>query len=133
MQIDGETVGAIGEGLLVLVAIEREDRWTNARKLADKLLDYRVFSDKTGRMNHSVRDVGGGLLVVPQFTLSATTHKGNRPGFDAAMPPEAAEKLFDRFHAYLKEHHCTVASGRFGAYMRVHLVNDGPVTFSLRC
>lgn len=133
VRVDREIVATIGPGLVVFIGIERDDGWHNARKLATKLLDYRVFGDDTGRMNHSLGELGGGLLVVSQFTLAADTGKGNRPGFDAAMPSEAAEKLFARLYAELDARHSPVASGRFGAHMEVSLVNDGPVTFRLRC
>lgn len=133
VRVDQEMVGTIGPGLVAFIGIERDDAWHNAQKLCDKLLGYRVFADASGRMNHSLREVGGGLLVVSQFTLAAQTGKGNRPGFDSAMPTQAAEKMFARLYAELDARYAPLAQGRFGADMQVSLVNDGPVTFWLRC
>lgn len=130
--IDGETAGAIGVGLLVLVCAERGDTDAAADKLLAKILKLRIFSDAEGRMNRSVQDVQGGLLVVSQFTLAADTSSGNRPGFTGAAPPEEGRRLYDHFVARARAAHPVVETGRFGADMKVHLVNDGPVTIPLR-
>ena len=132
VEVDGETVGAIGAGLLVLVALEPADGEMQARRMCERLLGYRVFADEAGRMNRSVTDVRGGLLLVPQFTLAADTAKGMRPSFTSAAPPEHGKRWFDRLVELARAAHETVETGRFGAHMRVHLVNDGPVTFILR-
>ncbi len=132
VEVAGETVGAIGPGLLVLVCAERGDSTENADRLLERLLNYRVFSDEEGKMNLSIRDVQGGLLLVPQFTLAADTRKGNRPSFTPAAPPTEGERLFDYMLAKAKNVHSPVASGRFGAGMQVSLTNDGPVTIWLR-
>jgi D-aminoacyl-tRNA deacylase len=130
--IAGETVGQIGVGLLVLVCAEPQDTEAIAQKLLAKILKLRIFADEQGKMNRSVQDVGGGLLVVSQFTLAADTQGGNRPGFTGAAPPALGEALYDRFVALAREQHPLVQTGRFGADMQVHLVNDGPVTIPLR-
>ena len=132
VDVDGETVGAIGPGLMVLVCAERGDGEGNAERLLERLLNYRVFSDADGKMNLSLRDVGGGLLLVPQFTLAADTRKGNRPSFTPAAAPEDGMRLFD--HMLARRARCThrFESGRFGADMQVALTNDGPVTIWLR-
>ena len=132
VEVDGETVGSIDAGLLALVCAERLDGEAQVRTLLAKLLAYRVFSDDRGRMNRSLADTGGGLLIVPQFTLAADTRSGLRPSFTPAAPPDAARRLFDAFVAQARQAHPTVETGRFGADMQVHLVNDGPVTFWLR-
>lgn len=129
--VDGETVGSIGPGLCVLVGVTPEDSERTADRLAERLLAYRVFPDDQGRMNRSLADTGGGLLLVPQFTLAADTRKGNRASFTGAADPEDAERLFTRLAATAGGRHPDVATGRFGAHMRVALVNDGPVTFWL--
>jgi len=131
VDVDGETVGAINQGLLVLVGVQPEDDPAVADKLLKRLLDYRVFNDSQGRMNLSLRDIDGGLLLVSQFTLAADTRKGLRPGFSTAAAPEQAAALFDYLLQRADALHSRVASGRFGADMQVHLVNDGPVTFLL--
>ncbi len=131
VEVEGEVVGAIDQGLLVLVGIEPQDDQAAADKLLQRLLKYRVFHDDAGRMNCSLQDVQGGLLLVSQFTLAADTRKGLRPGFSTAAPPEQAQVLFDYLLKQARAAHPTVASGRFGADMQVHLVNDGPVTFLL--
>lgn len=131
VEVDGEVVGAIDQGLLVLVGVEREDDQTLADKLLHKLLRYRVFSDEQGKMNRSLMDVGGGLLLVSQFTLAADTSSGLRPGFSSAAPPDAGEQLYDYLLAQAQQQHPQVACGRFRADMQVHLQNDGPVTFLL--
>jgi D-aminoacyl-tRNA deacylase len=132
VEVDGATVGAIGTGLLVLIGVERHDAEAQAERLLERLLNYRVFPDAEGRMNRSLRDTGGGLLLVPQFTLPADTRKGNRPSFTPAAPPEEGERLFGYLLARAREQHAEVAAGCFGADMQVHLVNDGPVTFWLQ-
>lgn len=129
--VDGEVVGAIDRGLLALVGIEPQDDEARVAKLLHKLLNYRVFGDAEGRMNLSLRDVDGGLLLVSQFTLAADTRSGMRPSFSSAAPPAQGEALFDALVALAREQHPQVATGRFGAHMRVQLVNDGPVTFLL--
>lgn len=129
--IDGETVGAIGRGLLALVAIEPGDGEPQVARMLERLLGYRVFSDDLGKMNRSLRDVAGGLLLVSQFTLAADTSKGMRPSFTSAAPPTLGRSLFDRVVERARAEHRVVATGRFGADMKVHLVNDGPVTFRL--
>ena len=130
--IAGETVGQIGVGLLVLVCAEPQDTEAIGQKLLDKILKLRIFADEAGKMNRSVQDVAGGLLIVSQFTLAADTRSGNRPGFTGAAPPALGEALYDRFVALAREQHPLVQTGRFGADMQVHLVNDGPVTIPLR-
>ena len=129
--VNAETVGEIEHGLLVFLGLDRDDDRAGADRMVDKLLAYRVFADSEGRMNDSVVDVHGGVLLVSQFTLSADTRKGLRPGFSSAMPPREAEQLYDYTLAQLRRHHPLVASGVFGADMQVSLVNDGPVTFLL--
>tara|TARA_R110001599_G_scaffold136296_1_gene314681 strand:+ start:23139 stop:23576 length:438 start_codon:yes stop_codon:yes gene_type:complete len=131
VEVADEVVGAIAQGLLVLVGVEPEDSQASADKMLKRLLDYRVFNDPQGRMNLSLRDIDGGLLLVSQFTLAADTRKGRRPGFSTAAPPEQAAALFDYLLERARTQHSVVASGRFGADMQVHLVNDGPVTFLL--
>ncbi len=132
VEVGGATVGAIGSGLLVLVGVERDDAEPQADRLLERLLNYRVFPDSEGRMNRSLCDTGGGLLLVPQFTLAADTRKGNRPSFTQAAPPTEGGRLFGYVLDGARERHAAVASGLFGADMQVHLVNDGPVTFWLR-
>lgn len=132
VEVDDRTVGAIAQGLLVLVAVERGDTEQQANRLLERLLGYRVFSDENGRMNRSVVDVGGGLLLVSQFTLAADTQKGSRPGFSPAASPEEGRRLFEYFVAAAKRAHPVVETGEFGAHMRVTLTNDGPVTFWLQ-
>jgi len=131
VEVGGEIVGAIDQGLLVLVGIEPQDDRASADRLLHKLLNYRVFADAEGRMNCSVQDIQGGLLLVSQFTLAADTRKGLRPGFSTAAPPQQAEELFDYLLAQARQGWSQVATGRFGADMQVHLVNDGPVTILL--
>lgn len=130
--IDGTTVGAIERGLLVLLGVEAGDTAAEADRLLERLLNYRVFSDDAGKMNLSLRDIGGGLLLVPQFTLAADTRKGLRPGFSTAAPPEQGRLLFDHVVMQAQRAHAQVATGRFGADMQVTLTNDGPVTFWLQ-
>lgn len=129
--VDGETVGEIGRGILLLLGIQKHDDSPACEKLLNKVLSYRIFPDDAGQMNASLRDIGGGLLVVSQFTLAADTKKGLRPSFSSAAPPAMAELLYDEFVQRAKASHPDVQTGRFGANMQVHLVNDGPVTFLL--
>jgi D-aminoacyl-tRNA deacylase len=132
VRVDSETVGAIGPGLLALVAVEAADTPAAADRTLERLLGYRVFPDAEGRMNLSLRDTGGGLLLVPQFTLAADTRKGMRPSFSSAASPELGQALFQRLLEAARAVHPQVAAGRFGADMQVALVNDGPVTFWLQ-
>jgi D-tyrosyl-tRNA(Tyr) deacylase len=131
VEVAGEVVGAIDRGLLVLVGVEPQDSEASADKLLHRLLNYRVFGDADGKMNLSLKDVAGGLLLVSQFTLAADTKSGMRPSFSSAAPPAQGAALFDYLLARAGAQHAPVASGRFGADMQVHLVNDGPVTFLL--
>lgn len=130
--VDGEVTGAIGRGLLVLVCAEKGDTEREADALLAKLLAYRVFPDDAGKMNRSVTDVAGGLLLVPQFTLAADTRSGTRPSFSPAAAPEDGRRLFDHVVRQARGRHGIVETGRFGADMKVALINDGPVTFWLR-
>jgi D-aminoacyl-tRNA deacylase len=130
--VDDVTVGAIDTGLMTLVCAERGDTEKEADALLNKLLSYRVFSDDAGKMNRSVVDVQGGLLLVPQFTLAADTQSGTRPSFTPAAAPDIARRLFDYFVATAISKHANVATGRFGADMQVSLTNNGPVTFWLQ-
>jgi len=129
--VGGEVTGQIGQGLLVLIAVQRGDGPEQARRLAERLLSYRVFEDDTGRMNLDVTRIGGGLLLVPQFTLAADTGKGNRPSFSRAAEPAEGQALFDECVAAVRARWDKVATGRFGANMDVELLNQGPVTFWL--
>ena len=131
VEVAGEVAGAIDQGLLALVGVEPHDTPASADKLLHKLLNYRVFADADGKMNRSLTDVDGGLLLVSQFTLAADTKSGLRPSFSTAAPPALGEQLFDDLLAKARARHGQVASGRFGADMQVHLINDGPVTFLL--
>ncbi len=132
VNVAGETVGAIGAGLLVLVCAEPTDTPAHAARLVDKLLKLRIFADAAGKMNRSVQDVAGGLLLVSQFTLAADTNSGNRPSFTGAAPVALGRALFDEVLRLTRERHAPVQSGVFGADMQVHLVNDGPVTIPMR-
>lgn len=131
VQVAGDTVGEIAQGLLVLVCAQPADGEAQAVKLVDKLLKLRVFSDEAGKMNRSVQDVGGGLLIVSQFTLAADTGGGNRPSFTGAAPAELGRQLYGRVLQLARERHPQVAAGIFGADMQVELVNDGPVTIPM--
>ncbi len=131
VRVDDELIGEIGPGLLVLVGVQKGDDEARAERLLQRLLGYRVFPDGEGRMNRSLVDVEGGLLLVPQFTLPADTRKGTRPGFSTAAPPEEGRRLFHHLLQRAREQHSPVAAGRFGADMQVSLTNDGPVTFWL--
>jgi D-tyrosyl-tRNA(Tyr) deacylase len=132
VEVEGARIGAIGPGLLVLACAESGDSEADAERLVERLLHYRVFSDSHGRMNLSVRDVAGALLLVPQFTLAADTRTGRRPSFTPAASAQDGKRLFEHFLACARVNHSPVASGQFGAHMRVSLVNDGPVTFWLQ-
>ena len=129
--VDGETVGAIGRGLLAFVGVEQGDTESRADRLVERILGYRVFPDAEGRMNLSLRDVRGGLLLVSQFTLVADTKKGMRPSFSSAAPPDEGQRLFEHLVERARAAHSPVATGRYAADMQVVLVNDGPVTFWL--
>jgi D-tyrosyl-tRNA(Tyr) deacylase len=131
--VDGEVVGAVGAGLLALVGVEPGDGEVAIARMAERLLGYRVFADQAGRMNRSLVDTEGGLLLVSQFTLAADTRSGMRPSFTTAAPPEEAEQGFNRLVEICRQKHPgRVETGRFGAHMVISLVNDGPVTFLLR-
>lgn len=132
VQVQAETVGTIGQGLLVLICAERGDHQAVADRLLAKVLKLRVFADSAGKMNCSLQEVGGGLLVVSQFTLAADVASGNRPGFSQAAPPGEGQKLYDYFVQQARALHPLVQTGRFGADMQVSLVNDGPVTIPIR-
>jgi len=129
--VDGKTVGDIQQGLLVLLGVEKEDTEASAEKLLDKVLQYRIFADADSKMNLSVQDINGGVLLVSQFTLAADTRKGLRPSFSSAAAPEKAKALYDYAEYYLRGKHAVVATGIFAADMQIELVNDGPVTFLL--
>ena len=131
VEIDGEVVGEIGQGILVLVGVQRDDDEALARAFVERLLNYRVFADADGKMNLSTRDIGGGLLLVPQFTLAADTRKGRRPSFTSAAAPQKGSEIFAHMLEYARSVHEPVGGGQFGADMQVRLVNDGPVTFIL--
>lgn len=131
VEIDGKITGAIGRGLLVLIGVEQDDDKTRADRLLERLLGYRVFPDNAEKMNLSVRDISGGLLLVPQFTLTADTEKGMRPSFTPAATPESGRRLFDYLLEQARTQHAPVEAGVFGADMQVTLTNDGPVTFWL--
>ncbi len=132
VDIAGRTVGAIDAGLLVLLCAERGDVDALAERMLAKILKLRIFSDDAGKMNRSVQDIGGGLLVVSQFTLAADVSGGNRPSFTQAAPPDEGRRLYDYFVAQARAAHPVVATGEFGADMQVHLLNDGPVTIPLQ-
>lgn len=132
VEVAGQVVGAIEQGLLVLLCAERGDTDAEAQRLLAKVLKLRIFSDSAGKMNQSLQDVGGGLLIVSQFTLAADTTGGNRPSFTQAAAPDEGHRLYDHFVALARAQHPVVATGQFAADMQVHLVNDGPVTIPLR-
>jgi D-tyrosyl-tRNA(Tyr) deacylase len=132
VKVDGETVGEIGRGLLVLIGVERGDGEAQVRRLLERLLSYRVFPDADDKMNLSVSDIDGGLLLVPQFTLPADTRKGTRPSFTPAASPAEGKRLFNYLVEQAQQRYSRIATGRFGADMKVALVNDGPVTFWLQ-
>lgn len=132
VHVNGDRVGAVGRGVLALIGVERGDSEREADRLLERLLAYRIFPDTEGRMNLDLRQAGGGLLLVPQFTLAANTNKGNRPSFTSAAEPAEGQRLFEHVVEQARRHLTEVATGRFGAHMRVALVNDGPVTFWLQ-
>jgi D-tyrosyl-tRNA(Tyr) deacylase len=129
--VAGRLVGSIGQGTMALIGVRRGDDRASAERLLERMLSYRIFPDGAGRMGRSLRDIGGGLLLVPQFTLAADTHKGTRAGFSAAAAPDEARRLFDYLLDRARGSHSPVAAGEFGAEMQVTLTNDGPVTFWL--
>ena len=131
VDVDGRTVATIGPGLLVFIGVEQRDDESRAERLLERLLGYRVFPDAAGKMNLSVADIGGGVLLVPQFTLAADTHKGMRPSFTPAAPPEQGRRLFEYLVNRARTQYASVETGVFGADMQVTLTNDGPVTFWL--
>ncbi len=131
VDVAGETVGAIGRGILALVAVEKGDAVAQADRLLERILGYRIFEDTEGKMNRSLADIGGDLLLVSQFTLAADTQKGMRASFTPAASPDEGKRWFDYLVDRARSRHAVVATGRFGAHMQVHLVNDGPVTFWL--
>ena len=132
VDVSGETIAAIGPGLMVLIGVERNDAEANADRLIERILGYRIFSDTAGKMNLSLRDIQGDLLLVPQFTLPADTAKGMRPSFTPAADPALGEQLFNYLLEKARASHAVVQNGRFGAEMQVRLTNDGPVTFWLQ-
>ena len=132
VEVDSQIIAAIDTGLLVFIGVEKDDTQTRANRLLERLLGYRVFPDAGGRMNLSLIDIHGGLLLVPQFTLTADTDKGTRPSLSSAAPPELGRALFDHLLQQARAAYTVVAAGGFGADMQVHLINDGPVTFWLR-
>ena len=132
VQVAGLTVGAIHRGILALIGVEKGDTEREAQRLAERVIGYRIFADDGGKMNRSLADVGGGLLIVPQFTLAADTQSGARPSFSSAAPPAEGEKLYLRFVELARARHASVETGTFAADMQVSLVNDGPVTFWLQ-
>jgi D-tyrosyl-tRNA(Tyr) deacylase len=131
VEVDRQVIGQIDQGILVLVGVQAEDDLAIMQRQLERLLNYRIFSDAEGKMNLSLRDVEGGLLLVPQFTLAANTRKGRRPGFASAASPLQGSEIFDAMVVAARANHPLVACGRFGADMQVHLINDGPVTFIL--
>ncbi len=130
--VDKKVVGEIGQGILLLLGVEKADTEASADKLLDKVLAYRIFADQDNKMNCNVQQINGGVLVVSQFTLAADTRKGLRPSFSSAAPPAQAEQLYDYFVGRMRERHSQVATGIFAADMQVSLLNDGPVTFMLK-
>lgn len=130
--VDAKVIGEIGHGVLALIGVEKGDMEAQARRLIERVLGYRIFADELGKMNRSLSEVDGGLLLVPQFTLVADTHKGMRPSFSSGATPQEGIERFDAFVALARSMHSPVETGRFGADMKVHLVNDGPVTFWLQ-
>lgn len=132
VKVAGDIVGQIGPGILILLGVEKDDTQAEVEKLATKLCNYRIFSDDDGKMNLNIRQIGGSVLVVSQFTLVADTSRGNRPGFSRGAPPELGNALYEALITQLKAMDIPVASGRFGADMQVQLVNDGPVTFHIQ-
>lgn len=133
VSVDGVDIGTIDQGIMALVAVEKADGKPQADRLLERILNYRIFADANDKMNLSLRDIEGGLLIVPQFTLAADTRKGNRPSFTSAAPPEMGRELFGYFQHQASALYPRCQFGQFGADMKVALVNDGPVTFTLQC
>ena len=131
VEVAGVTLGQIDQGILLLLGVEKADTHVKAQRLLERVLSYRIFADDAGKMNLSLKDIQGGLLIVPQFTLAADTAKGLRPSFTPAAPPELGQQLFDYFCTQAQQQFATVQTGKFGADMQVSLTNDGPVTFWL--
>lgn len=131
--VNGIDIGVIGQGIMALLAVEKTDNQTQANRLLERILNYRIFADADDKMNLSLRDIQGGLLIVPQFTLVADTQKGNRPSFASAAPPEMGRELFSYFQQQASLLYPGTQYGEFGADMQVALINNGPVTFTLRC
>ncbi len=132
VEVENRAVAQIERGILALVGVEKQDTSASAKRLAQRIIQYRIFPDSAGKMNLSLQDIAGELLLVPQFTLPADTRKGNRPGFSSAAPPETGQRLFDELADFVQVTHGQVQTGVFGANMQVSLTNDGPVTFWLR-
>jgi D-tyrosyl-tRNA(Tyr) deacylase len=132
VEVQGGKIGEIGHGILAFVGVERCDSEPQAERLLERILGYRIFPDRNGRMNRSITEIRGGLLLIPQFTLVADTRKGMRPSFSSAAKPAEGERIFDNLYRLARRRHSDVAAGRFGADMQVHLINDGPVTFWLQ-
>jgi len=132
VDVENRTIASIGAGMLALIGVERDDGSAEVARLLERLLAFRIFADAEGRMNLSLKETQGGLLLVPQFTLAADTRKGTRPGFSTAAAPERARELYEELVREAEARHSPVAAGRFGAHMQVALVNDGPVTFWLQ-
>jgi len=132
VQVGGQIIGQISRGIVALIGIEKHDTEQEAKKLIDKIINYRIFPDEQGKMNLSLLSIQGGLLLIPQFTLVAETSKGTRPGFSLGMPPEQGKCLFETLLAYSKSHPLLIQHGQFGADMKVSLCNEGPVTFILQ-
>lgn len=130
--VNQQDIGVIGQGIMALVAVEKHDSEKEAQRLLERILNYRIFADHDDKMNLSLRDINGGLLIVPQFTLAADTQKGNRPSFTSAAPPEQGRMLFRYFQELALANYAPVQFGEFGADMQVSLINDGPVTFTLQ-
>lgn len=130
--VNNQDIGKIDTGIMALVAVEKADTEKDAQRLLERILNYRIFADGDDRMNLSLRDINGGLLLIPQFTLAADTQKGNRPSFISAAPPEKGKEMFDYLQQLAKQTYANVEFGQFGADMQVSLVNNGPVTFTLR-
>lgn len=132
VSVSGQTIAQVNQGILALIGFERGDGNTELERMGQRLLNYRIFSDDESKMNLNVQQVGGGILLVPQFTLAADTNRGNRPSFSIAAAPDDGRRLFQQFAAQIQQQHADTACGEFGADMQVSLINDGPVTFWLQ-
>jgi len=130
--VEGDTIGEISQGVLALIGIEKQDDFEQIKKISHKIINYRIFPDAEDKMNLSVKDIQGGILLVPQFTLAADTKKGLRPSFSSSAPPDMANDLFEQLVCYCKTQYSSIETGQFGANMKVSLLNDGPVTFNLQ-